>query len=280
MRPIGWAAVTIVAAALWSSIAHATPVDAERLNAIQSKKGWVAAINFTGAYRSGNINRLEFGFDGTVQYQSVFPAHRGHPWRTRPPHAPLFFKDRWLLMSQVRWAQLDGNRFINSGVAHTRYTRMLIPRLGLEGFGQTQYNEFTLLGSRLILGTGARVDVVHRRRVGMWFGSGYMAEWEVNDTVAGDPHPARVLNHRWANRGVFQLYLIDGKLLFQNSLYAQPRLTSFADVRILDSARLEGMITEILSIGGSFELQYDSRPPQTVTPVDIMLATFLKVSFG
>jgi hypothetical protein len=275
------AAVATVACALAEiPSANATPVNAERLRATRSKKGWVGSANLTGAYRSGNIDRVELGSDGALQYQNLHPAHAAEAWASRPAQAPAFFKDRWLLIAQLRWAQLNGATFLNSGYAHTRYTRMFIPRLGADMFLQSQYNEFTLLKTRIISGLGARVDMVHRERFNLWGGSGYMAEWEVNDTVAGDPHPARLLNHRWTSHVVFQLFLADAKLMLQNTIYAQPLLTDFADVRVLETVQIEGTITDVLSMGITFEMFYDSKPPLTVVPVDLNLGSFFKFTFG
>lgn len=169
---------------------------------------------------------------------------------------------------------------VSRGFGHTRYTRMWIPRLGSDFFAQVQYNELNRLEVRMVGGLGLRVDPIRTRRFQAWGGTGYMVEYELNNVIEGDPHPARLVNHRWTNYLVLQLMVANGAFVVRNTAYAQPLLTDFGDLRVLDALQLEARVGSILAVGVDLETQYDSRPPLQVVPLDLMLGSYLRLGFG
>jgi hypothetical protein len=264
--------------ALSAEVAHAGPVNAERLRGEAPANGWLASLDARFALARGNVDRLDLGYGGLLQYQTLHPAGVGFGRRRPVAGADPFFHDRWLLLTDGAFTRVSGNSIINRGFAHARYTRMWIPRLGSDLFVQEQFNEFTRLKARIVGGVGARIDAIHRRIVQSWLGSGYMAEYELNDTVLGDPHPSRVVNHRWTNYGVLQIRLLDRTLVFRNTVYAQPRFDDFTDIRVLDNAQLEARVAGgVLAVGLDFGLEYDSRPPQEIQRLDLALGSYVRL---
>ena len=267
-----------LAALVASGPAHANPVNAEKMRGDADEPGWMASLDANFALARGNVNRLDLGYGGLLQYQTMFPAGVGFRGKPPPPGADSFFKNRYVLLTDGAFTRVSGNDVINRGFAHARYTRMFIPRLGLDVFVQEQFNEFTRLRARIVGGGGARVDMVHRKVTQSWLGSGYMAEYELNDTVAGDPHPARVVNHRWTSYAVLQIELLAETLVFRNTAYAQPRLDDFTDVRVLENAQIEARLADgAFAFGIDFGVQFDSRPPQEVVRTDLSLGSYLRL---
>lgn len=261
------------------SSARANPVNAEKLMSGPVHDGWKGGLESRISLSNGNVDRLDFATTGSLQFLTLYPEGAGHR-RPPPEGTPPFFRDRWVLITNGTFIRAGGKDITNKGFGHTRYTRMWIPRLGSDFFAQVQFNEFTRLRVRIIGGVGARVDPVRTHYFQLWGGSGYMIEYELNDTVDGDPHPAELVNHRWTNYVAMQLRLLQDRLLLQNTTYVQPLLTDFSDFRVLDAVQLEGRIADNLAMGFDFQVQYDSRPPQEIVPLDLLLGSYLRLSFG
>ena len=256
---------------IWPTVASASPVDMERI-ATNDKKGWSATADLTGGVKQGNVVKREINFGGGVQYRTFHPVVDTR----RPP----YMKDRWLLSSNLSLVTFNGAPITDNGFMHVRYTRMVVPRVGPEVFIQSQYNAFTNLRARLLTGTGGRFLIVHRNEFGMWWGSGYMLEYEVNTIVEPDPHPRDTFNHRWTNYLSLQADVLDDQLKLGSTTYVQPRFDDFRDVRILTGFQLEGSIVPMFSLGMDFQVAYDSRPPRTVENTDINFSGFARFRFG
>ncbi|MEM6291304.1 MAG: DUF481 domain-containing protein [Myxococcota bacterium] len=251
--------------------AMASPVNTERMASAVDTEGWSATLDAKGGYRDGNVDKINASFSGGLQYETFHPSAEG---------APNFLRDRWLLATNVVFVNFNGNDVTDSGFMHTRYTRMVRPRIGAETFLQAQYNAFTRLRSRMLYGLGARVDAVHRPAFRLWGGSGYMLEYEINATADGDPHPAETFNHRWTSYVTAEGSLVDGQLRLRNTAYVQPRLDDFGDLRLLDSAQIEAAVGKVFALGIDFELQFDSRPPAGIARRDVQLGSYLRLRFG
>lgn len=274
------ARLALLALLLWwpSSVARANPVNAEKLITDPEDDGWSGSLSTSFALSAGNVDRLTLGFSGGLQYWTLYPEGVGYRGRPHPPGARRFFENRWVLITNAAFVRVAFNDVVNNGFAHTRYTRMWLPRLGSDFFAQAQYNEFKRLTLRALGGLGFRVDPVNRRLVQIWAGSGYMAELERNRVAVGDPHPAEVVNHRWTSYGVIQLRLWDSAVVGRNTTYIQPRFDDFSDFRLLEALQIETR-TGVVALGVELELQYDSRPPvfSGVEPLDVFLTSYLKV---
>lgn len=276
--PILASMLLCILAVLVPGRAAANPVNAEKLLSDPTDGGWSGSLSSSLALSRGNVERLDFSLGAGVQYWTLHPHGAGYRRRPAPEGAPPFFRDRWVLVANGSFVRVALREVANSGFAHSRYTRMFLPRLGAEVFVQGQYNEMTLLRSRALGGLGMRFDPVHERVLQIWGGTGYMVERERIDTPATDPHPARVVNHRWTSYAVVQLRLFDSAVVVRNTLYAQPRFDAFRDFRVLESLQIEARVAPILAFGVELEAQHDNRPPLTVLPTDIHLRSYLRLT--
>lgn len=172
-----------------------------------------------------------------------------------------------------------GERFTRSGMLHLRRVRPLSTRLAAEAFGQVDHDRSRLLSFRGLLGGGARILVLGRQGVAVHTGIGYMFEHERLDLPADAVHPARTSNHRLTTYTTARL-AVGSSGAASLTVYVQPRLDEIDDVRVLGDARLSAGLTDRMSLTMSFDLRYDSRPPDTVSRLDSTLRTGLGVTFG
>lgn len=266
----------------WPGSSRANPVNAEKLITDPEREGWSGSLSTSFALSAGNVDRLSLGFSGGLQYWTLYPEGVGYGDHAAPPGSRRFFRDRWLLITNAAFLRVRGNDVVNNGFAHTRYTRMWRPRVGSDFFVQSQYNEFKLLQLRSLGGLGLRVDPLNRKVVHAWAGTGYMAEYErYTFDPATDPHPSRVVNHRWTSYGVIQLRLWESELVTRSTTYYQPRLDDFSDFRLLEALQLEVRAGPV-ALGAELELQYDSDPPRAsgVVPLDVFVSNYLRVGGG
>jgi putative salt-induced outer membrane protein YdiY len=157
---------------------------------------------------------------------------------------------------------------------------MVVRRAGPEVFVQAQYNAFTNLRSRMLTGAGGRFDFIHRNLLGVWGGTGYMIEYEVNAVEPSDPHPSETFNHRWTSYLSTRFNLIGDQLQFGSTTYVQPRFDDYSDIRLQMGAQLEAKVGPVFALGADFEVRYDSRPPRGIADTDITLSSYLRFRFG
>jgi len=277
-REVIRALLVVVLALMVPSGASASPVNSEQLRPDLGTTGWSGLVDGRAALSRGNVDRLDLGWSSGVQ--SMRQYETGDVPNARPG-APSLFRDRVLLLGDLALGRLAGNDYLDRGFAHARYTAMFHPRIGLTIFTQAQYDQFTRLRARFIAGAGPRAVLINRVHVQSWAATAAMAEYEVNATVPGDPHPARILAPRWTSYWTLQARTSDGAgqggVLVRNTIYAQPRFDRPADIRVLENVQLEVSARPWLAMGLSFLLLYDSRPPEQVQGLDLRLGSYLRV---
>ena len=270
----------VVAWSLGAGEASASPVNAENLRTDSETQGWSGSVDVRGNGSVGNVRRLDLGYGGAVKFMTHHPEGVGYGRQQPPPDAPPFFRDRWLTTVAGGFVRAQTHTIVSRAFGHTRYTRMWIPRVGTDVFLQGQYDARMRLRLRVVAGVGARVDAVHRAPIRIWFGTGYMPEYEVNDTLEGAPHPARVVNHRWTSYGVVHLSPFrDARLALRDTVYVQPRFDDFTDIRVLQHVQLESAVTPMFALGTELQANYDSRPPAGVVPWDLSVGGYLRLRF-
>ena len=248
-------------------LALATPVDAER--PAPATPGWSASIDGRAALSAGNVDRLDLGGAGQLQWQTL-----------QPGTLPLL-RARWVALADGALATLGNQRFVQRSFAHTRFTYMSRSRVGVDTFAQVQADAFTRLQLRVVVGAGTRVVAVARPRLQVWGGLGYMPEYERSDTIPGDPHPAETVNHRATSYASILLQPLEqGSLVLRSTTYAQPRLDDPTDVRLLQHVQLEAAAAPRLTIGFEVQVAHDTRPPWGVVPTDLSLRSVLRLRVG
>lgn len=216
-----------------------------------------AAASFT--FRTGNVEVLDLGFGGRVDYRAGrFAA---------------------FLTGSTQFSEAEDRVYLNRAFAHLRGTLRLpaLPSLRPEAFLQTERDESTLLTRRTLAGAGLRLALVTDSTVAVFLGSTPMLEYELldRDRVAVDPETTVA---RWSNYLVLQLELTD-VVTFVNTVYVQPRLSRFADVRVLDEAGLNIQLTDALALRVTLHLRYDSEPPADLDRLDLILRNGLALEF-
>jgi hypothetical protein len=68
-------------------------------------------------------------------------------------------------------------------------------------------------------------------------------------------------------------------LVITSTTYLQPVLGGFDDVRALANLRIATSVTDTLDLTVSFDLRYDSRPPDQVSALDTSLRTGLRYTY-
>lgn len=232
-------------------------VNTEEMRAFEVE-GFRSTFSGDIALESGNAELFEVGLGTRFDYR-------------KPPHY-LF------LVGQVRYGEEGGATFKNRSFAHLRYNRQLVPWLVAEAFTQLQQDAFKLLRLRTLVGSGVRFRYVDTGTIGIFQGTTLMYENEILDAGRVERHPARQSVGRWSNYVNVRVRLSDATSLI-NTIYVQPRLDAFGDVRVLDEAALAVKLTKHLTLSTSFSLHYDSRPPDSVESLDLALRNGIQVSF-
>jgi hypothetical protein len=250
-------------------------VNAEILRPNPFKPGFGAVFDGAFSVARGNVEVVDVGVSGRLQYQTLYPAAPAGPGEEEP--LP-FLRQRVFLTGSGRFAENADAPFISQTYLHARWTGMWHPRVGSDLFVQHQYNKFFRLKQRSLVGAGVRVEIVHERPVLVWGGSAYMMEFERIDVAPGASDRPETLDHRWTNHVTVRLSIYEGRLLLQNTVYYQPRFDDFGDFRVLEELEIVTRLSDYLGFGATLSVLHDGAPPETVKPTDLRLGTSVRLS--
>ncbi len=220
----------------------------------------------------------EFGSSVRLQY-ARFREEQNPSGRSDDDRLKQSPQDLLYVIGTVEFGGGPDEVFLNNGFAHLRWTRMWMPALGTELFGQLQYNEFIKLKRRLLFGLGARFAVLEEKFVELHFGTGVMLESESLDVPPDGPDDPHQLAYRWTNYVSCKFYLFSPKVQMINTVYAQPRFSRWSDLRVLDEAEVETTLADGLTLALSFSLRYDRRPPNDVERLDVVVNNRIRLRF-
>ncbi|MDE3003523.1 MAG: DUF481 domain-containing protein [Gemmatimonadota bacterium] len=168
---------------------------------------------------------------------------------------------------------LDRSRFASNGLLHYRRSFTAIsPYVEPEWFGQLNYDRAQRLAFRSVTGGGVRTAFAQGAWGQFGMGSSGIIEYErlaLPDTAV---HAKRTLEVRWSNFLTLRLVPTNA-LVITSTTYVQPAVTDFGDFRALENLRLSASVTETLALTVSFDLRYDSRPPDGLAALDTRLRT-------
>ncbi len=203
--------------------------------------------------RTGNVDFVALDVRGRVY--DVFPTE------TR------------LLVGNGGLGFLAQSRFASNGLLHYRrsYTEVS-PYADPEWFGQLNYDRAQRLTFRALIGGGVRTAFAQ----GAWgqFGAGSsgMLEYERLALDEAAVHPKRTLQVRWSN--FLTLRVVPSEtFVITSTTYVQSALADLGDYRALENLRLSASVTATLALTVSFDLRYDSRPPDGLAALDTRLRT-------
>ncbi len=171
-----------------------------------------------------------------------------------------------------------GSRFASSGLLHYRETYRYNDLISPEWYGQLNYDRPQLLDFRVVTGGGARTSFAS----GEWgeFGTGaaLFLEHERLDLSDAAVHD----NRTTAIRGSYFLTLRlvpNENLVITSTNYLQPVVGKWGDVRTLANFRVAASVTDELDLTVSFDLRYDSGPPDEISALDTSLRTGLRYTY-
>lgn len=173
-----------------------------------------------------------------------------------------------LLIGQGGVGFLGRNRFSTSGLLHYRQTYSLTDWIGPEWYVQTDYDRALLLDLRALVGSGARFDFARGTWGRLGAGVSLMLEHERMNLPETAVHPTPTTEIR--NSTFVSLRIVPGEHLVVNSTtYLQPALDAPAsDLRVLENLRIATALTEQLQLTITFDMRYDSDPPDGISALD------------
>ena len=83
---------------------------------------------------------------------------------------------------------------------------------------------------------------------------------------------------RWSTFLTLRLVPNDN-LVITGTTYLQPGFAEFGDLRTLANLRVAATVTDELDLTVSFDLRYDSRPPDLINALDTSLRTGLRYTY-
>jgi hypothetical protein len=170
---------------------------------------------------------------------------------------------------------LGGSRFSSSGLFHYRQTYRYNESVSPEWYGQLNYDRPQLLKFRMVTGGGARTSFASGEWGEFGMGAALMLEHERLDL----PDAAVHSDQTTVFRGSYFLTLRvvpNENLVVTSTTYLQPELGSFEDLRVLANLRIATSVSDELDLTVSFDLRYDSRPPDDISALDTNLRTGLR----
>jgi hypothetical protein len=268
------AILTIVLGA--GSLACATIAQAQIVNTIrgfdEDDLGWTGSLEARFSQSGGNTDVLSFGGGGTVQWLSETQRIR--------------------LIGKATRSENDGERIAEASMSHLRHNYRFTRWLASLAFVQIQRNLFQRLKSRLLVGAGARFDLVQREDWSLFGGVAHMYEREqieadsANGNGTGDEGstdevskgPRVDVDHRASVFLSWRGDLREGVSVDLSGFY-QPLWSDFADARATGSGELLVALVGALSLGLEGSATRDSEPPAGVEETDWSYLTKLVVEF-
>jgi hypothetical protein len=233
-------------------------VNVEALRRGNSPLGYSGAFGGDVTLRTGNVDLIQLGLNGRLYRVTESVTS--------------------LLVGNGGLGLLGGSRFASSGLLHLRQTYRRKKAISPEWYGQLNYDLPQLLSFRVITGGGARTSFAS----GEWgqFGMGLtlMLEHERLDIPEAAVHD----DETTVMRGSYFLTLRavpNENIVFTSTAYLQPALGDLNDLRTLANIRIATSITDALDLTVSFDLRYDSKPPDGISALDTNLRTGVRYTY-
>ena len=255
IRAVARPMLLVLSAAI--GIVIATPTHAQILNTLRGfsggEPGWSGSAEVNFSQTGGNTEVLALGAEAQLQYE----------WK----------RERWRIMGEQSYKSNRGKRTSDESIGHLRHNHRFRPWVSSLAFVQIQRNPFQRLQQRVLVGAGARFDVLRRERWKASVGAAHMMEIE---KLEGAP------DHETDQR-LSSFVTVDGKvsetLTVQVTSFVQPRWADLSDLRAL------ALVGTQVKLGGGFtynvasELRYDADPPAGVKTSDWEVETGLGYTF-
>lgn len=239
MRKLVVLLVLAFATCMGSSNLLAQVINTEQKRTIQDTDGWVGAA--------------DLGFGLTKNTRTIL--------QTSSRISAQYHKKRHtlLLLNDLNLLKVDSNSVQNSGFQHVRYAYQLRKFLIPEAFVQAQYNQVWKLDFRFLAGAGPRFQLLKNDSNRIFMGVLGMYEFEKVDGGQRYNRDFRVSAYLSMGFGIGK------RLTFESITYFQPMIRRPRDFRLSSESSLRASITKHLGFKTSFQLNFDSRPPDDLT---------------
>jgi len=232
-------------------------VDVQPLTQDLPGEGWSGTVTADFTVQTGNTDLVQLGLAGrTFQVKGNVTT---------------------LIVGNGGLGFLSGDRFASSGLVHYRRTHRVTPWIRPEWYVQANYDRQQLLEFRSLLGAGFRTPVT----AGDWgefaAGTSIMIEDERLDLDATASHPTSTTGIRWST--LVSLRWTPSSLVLTSTAYAQPRVDDLGDIRILQNLSVAAPVSERVALSLTFDLRFDSGPPDGLSAVDATLRTGVTLTY-
>ncbi len=249
---------TIVTLLVANAGPAAAQVNIESLRPDENALGVSGTAGLDLSVRTGNVDIVQFTLRGRLDHNSE--------------------RSSTLLIVNGDLGFQGGDRFSNAALVHLRQGYRVRPRFGPEAFAQVNYNKPQRLDLRWLVGGGVRIGLLAAETAQIRVGSAYMFEHERLDLPLGAQHPRTTNVSRWSNYVSVRVEF--GRDIVLTAInYLQPRIDRFGDLRNLSEVDLTVPVSQRISLLVSFDLRYDSRPPDDVRSLDTALKTGITAGF-
>jgi len=233
-------------------------VNVEELRRDDPPLGYSGALGGDLTLRTGNVDLIQLGLNARL-------------YRVTESVTTLMVGNGGLGL-------LGGSRFVSTGLFHYRQTYQYNDVISPEWYGQLNYDRPQLLDFRIVTGGGARTSFARGEWGQFGMGAALMLEHErlnLPDTAVHDDHTTVI---RWSSFLTLRV-VANENLLITATTYLQPVLGDFDDVRMLANFRIATSVTDAVDLTVSFDLRYDSRPPDGIFALDTNLRTGVRYSY-
>jgi len=175
-------------------------------------------------------------------------------------------KKIYFLIGNYNLIHSAGSDLRDSWLLHLRFNYKLSSLFRIETFVQSQYNEFSNINRRNLVGAGVRFKFASNENITFWtyddqrfvyslyLGNSYMYEYEKIDAIN-----TSFYNHRNSTYLSFNASLPKNNIEILNTVYYQPLYEDFSNYRILEQFKIEIPISEKFSINTAFNYSYLSK---------------------
>ncbi|MGI9550753.1 MAG: DUF481 domain-containing protein [Aurantibacter sp.] len=184
-------------------------------------------------------------------------------------------KNLVLIVNNLKFQQVDENKFVNRGIQHFRYNYRFRPKIAWELFTQGQYDAISDIDFRGLIGTGPRFKLGSSEKNKFNLGALLMYEYEKTSEINED------MIYRDIRGSAYLAFSIHpgNHVSLVSTTYYQPKLSQFGDYRISSDTSLSFQIFKDLGFKSTFSLNFDSLPAEGIPNTQYEFTNGLVFSF-
>ena len=169
----------------------------------------------------------------------------------------------------------EGESIFDQALLHLRNVQFINDVIQAEGFIQTDFNKKRLLTERELIGAGFRFRIFKTDGFKIRLGTTFFYEHENYDVPANSVHGSNLYANRFSTYLTFEYEIKESIKLFLVN-YFQPQIGKWEDYRIISDNSLIVGLSSFVDLQVSFNLRFDSRPPESIKNTD----TYTKFGFS